>query len=67
MNLFQRAKIVISIETTKYKAIFLSSFGGMIFFTYLCTPKETNRIIDNEKDNDGLPRDADGMDDGNGN
>ena len=66
MNIFQRAKIVISPETTKYIAIFLSSFGGMIFFTYLCPPKETNRIIDNEKDNDGLPRDADGMDDGNG-
>jgi hypothetical protein len=40
MNLFQRAKIVISIETTKYKVIFLLSFGGMIFFTYLCTPKK---------------------------
>lgn len=66
MNLFQRAKIVISIETTKYKVIFLLSFGGMIFLRTLY-PKETNRIIDNEKDNDGLPRDADGMDDGHGN
>ena len=38
----------------------------MIIFTYLCRQKETNRRIDNEKDFNDVPRDAGGMDDGNG-
>ena len=66
MNQFLWAKIVISAETTKYIGIFLSSFGDMNFFAYLCRQKKTNRINGNEKDSYVWPRDADGMDDGNG-